>query len=86
MKKNSEWSKLFEPFSVVNASSDMVCSVCIKIIIYYFMIFSISKQVDKQKSDCIAQNPKRPWSNLGEYIFEFVSIQIPKVVVDLVYY
>ena len=30
MKKNSEWSKLFEPFSVVNASSDMVCSKTIE--------------------------------------------------------
>ena len=25
MKNISEWLKLFEPFSVVNASSDMVC-------------------------------------------------------------
>ena len=50
------------------------------------MIFSISKQVDKQKSECIAQKSKRPWCNLYKYIFEFISIQIPKVVVDLVYY
>ena len=25
MKKYSEWSKLFVPFLVINASSDMVC-------------------------------------------------------------